>query len=140
MNIKSLLIILFITISQLLFSQTQNIELTITNIDNIEGEILIAVYNNENSFMKPEYAYRKIKKAVKSESMKIKLVDMPKGEYSIALFHDKDLDGELKRNFFGIPSEDYGFSNITSMLFSRPSYEDTRFYLESDTSFVVELQ
>ena len=140
MKQRILVSIFFISIGTMLFSQTYNIEIKIPNIDKIEGQILIAVYNSGDTFLVQKEAFKVYAEDVKEKTMSFTFNDFPKGEYSIALFHDEDSNGKMKRNFLGIPSEDYGFSNITSMLFSRPSYEDTRFYLESDTSFVVELQ
>jgi len=140
MNTKVLLIVFFIAINQFAYSQTYNIELSISNINKLKGEVLIAVYNIEETFLNRKKSYKEYKKEVKSESMLFVIKDIPQGEYSIAIFHDEDSNGRLKRNFLGIPSEDFGFSNINSMIFSQPSYEETKFYLKSDTSFIIPLQ
>ena len=139
MNLRILLSILFITITQLLFSQTYSIALTVTDISKIEGEILIAVYNNEETFLDIENAFKVYSKKVKKNTMVLNPNNYPKGNYSIALFHDEDINGKMERNFLGIPSEDYGFSNISSTVFSRPSYEETKFYLNSDTTITIPL-
>ena len=50
---------------------------------------------------------------------------IPKGAYALALFHDSNSNGILDKNFLGIPSERYGFSNNVHPLFSEPSFSST---------------
>jgi uncharacterized protein (DUF2141 family) len=53
--------------------------------------------------------------------------DIPFGEYAVKIFHDEDNNGELDAGFFGIPTEDYGFSNNAKASFGPPDYEDAKF-------------
>jgi uncharacterized protein (DUF2141 family) len=60
------------------------------------------------------------------------------GTYAIKVFHDENSDGELDTNIFGIPSEDYGFSNNASGWFGPPSWEKSKF-LFNEKEMTVEI-
>ena len=60
------------------------------------------------------------------------------GTYAIKVFHDENVDSELNTNIFGIPSEDYGFSNNASGWFGPPSWEKSKF-LFNEKEMTVEI-
>jgi uncharacterized protein (DUF2141 family) len=49
--------------------------------------------------------------AAKAGTVELRLRNVKPGSYSIAVFHDTNGNGKLDRNFIGLPSEPYGFSN-----------------------------
>jgi uncharacterized protein (DUF2141 family) len=53
--------------------------------------------------------------------------DVEPGAYAFAFLHDEDEDGALDRDWIGIPSEGFGFSNDAAPVFGPPSYESARF-------------
>lgn len=53
--------------------------------------------------------------------------DVAPGAYAFAFLHDEDDDGALDRDWIGIPSEGFGFSNDAAPVFGPPSYESARF-------------
>lgn len=55
------------------------------------------------------------------------------GRYAFALFHDLNENGELDRNWLGIPSEPFAFSNNSMGRFSEPSWEQASFELKQFT-------
>ena len=57
----------------------------------------------------------------------ILLTRYPKGEYAIALWHDENNDGKLNKNWLGMPTEGYGFSNNVFGAFGPPDYEECTF-------------
>lgn len=118
-----------------------NNELTITisNIKNIEGNIEIGLFNSGDRFLESGQAFRKISVPVKKDSHTVVIKDLPKGEYAISLYHDKNSNGVCDRNFFGIPKEPYGFSNNYRPKFSAPAFVDCKFELDSDQSLNIEL-
>lgn len=52
---------------------------------------------------------------------------VPGGRYAFAFAHDEDDNGQLNRDFFGIPSEGYGFSNDVRPALSLPSWQSAAF-------------
>lgn len=45
------------------------------------------------------------------------------GRYALAVYHDENANGEFDRFIFGLPLEDYGFSNGATVFFGPPSFE-----------------
>jgi uncharacterized protein (DUF2141 family) len=46
------------------------------------------------------------------------------GTWAFTFIHDEDRDGELDTNFFGVPTEGYGFSRDASGTFGPPDFAD----------------
>lgn len=60
-------------------------------------------------------------------------VRVPRGTYALAVVHDRDGDGELDKNFLGMPRERYGFSNGARGTFGPPSFDDASFVVAEST-------
>ncbi len=45
------------------------------------------------------------------------------GRYALAVYHDENGNGEFDQFIFGLPIEDYGFSNGATVFFGPPSFE-----------------
>jgi uncharacterized protein (DUF2141 family)/uncharacterized membrane protein len=81
--------------------------------------------------------------AVRTESLQIRdgrvtavFKDVPYGGYAIQAYHDENGNRRLDRNFFGIPSEPYGFSNGARSSMGPPRYEAAEFTLATDARTV----
>lgn len=46
--------------------------------------------------------------------------ELPPDIYAMGIFHDVNLNNKMDDNFFGVPQEQYGFSNNASVLFGPP--------------------
>ena len=99
-------------------------ELTVTvgGIRNSAGEVLATVYDSEASFMKPGLARVSIKLKAAPGRVSFALPELPPGKYAIATFHDENDNGKLDRNFMGLPTEGYGFSNDARGTGGPPSF------------------
>ena len=65
--------------------------------------------------------------------------DLPEGIYAIGIFIDTNYNNEMDRNFFGVPKEQYGFSNDAKGSFGPPSFEDASFTVSDDLKLVINL-
>lgn len=120
-------------------SDTHTLTVTIHNIKSIEGTLEIGLFNNGDRFMEEGQAYKSVSVDVENESETFVIKNLPKGDYAISLYHDKNANGQCDRNFIGIPKEPYAFSNNYRPKFSAPSYKDCQFDLNSDKSIKIEL-
>ena len=124
------------------FSSSQpggELKLTISNINPVEGDLYIAVYNSEETYMEEELtAFRKIV-AVESEPQLIVFEDIPAGEYAISVFQDLNSNAELDTKGIGFPAEPFGFSNDARGRFGPPSFEKAKFTLEGNTEIEIVL-
>ncbi len=67
------------------------------------------------------------------------IADLPYGAYAVVVLHDRNDNGEVDHNLFGLPTEALGFSNgFTLGLFSgMPTYEKLRVVHQADGPPVV---
>jgi uncharacterized protein (DUF2141 family) len=95
-----------------------DLTVTVDNVRSDRGAILAALYDSEASFMKQPLARATFKVKAANGDVQYVFHDLPAGKYALAAFHDENENGQLDKNFIGIPKEGYGFSN--SMGGARP--------------------
>ena len=54
--------------------------------------------------------------------------ELPPGTYAIGIFHDVNLNNKMDNNLFGVPKEQYGFSNNATALLVPPILRMRPFY------------
>ncbi len=106
------------------------IEVQIVNIDSDEGQILVGLYDAQDTWLKKVYkgAYAKIKNGTALATFK----DVPKGEYAISVFHDENNNGKLDMFLGIIPKEATGSSNDAPAEFGPPKWVDAKFEIKED--------
>ena len=139
--ILSLLASIFVTSSAM--AGTLTVE--VTNIEKA-GEMHLAIYDNadvfENDNGEKGGAANGIIEGV-IEDVKtgtaIYQFTLPAGTYAIGIFVDANYNNEMDRNFFGVPKEQYGFSNNAKGSFGPPSFKDASFTIKGDLSLRIDL-
>lgn len=107
-----------------------DLHITFTNLKNTQGNIYVAIYNRSDAFLDPQNAcFKKIVPANRTAELKILLSDLPPGSYALSCFQDIDGNGVLNKNFFGVPTEPYGFSNNARPRFRAPNWGEANFTL-----------
>ena len=83
----------------------------IINIQNVQpgkGQIVVELYDSEASWLdKPLQNMR----FPAEQSQQQAAFSLPYGAYAISIYQDVNENGELDRNFIGIPKEPVGFGN-----------------------------
>jgi uncharacterized protein (DUF2141 family) len=104
---------------------SQSMKVVIKNVNEAEGNIMVALFSNETDFLKKRYAAKK----VKAEKGEVHLVfeNVPAGKYAISAYHDANTNGELDKNMIGIPREGFGFSNDVMGMFGPPDFDKASF-------------
>jgi uncharacterized protein (DUF2141 family) len=108
----------------------QNIEVTITGLRNSEGQIVLGVFADQESF-KREQSYREFrfsKKDIRGSEMKVQFT-IPPGTYGFAILDDETGDGFMQYNFLGMPKEGFGFSDYYHQGLTMPKFDDFKFVL-----------
>ena len=119
--------------------ETSNIKLVIRNIDPAQGNLQIAIFNSEDDFLKKGSEYRIAVVPVSGSQTSYTFKDLPLGDYAISLYHDVNKDDKCNRNWIGIPTEGYAFSNNYHPVLKAPSFDDTRIRLRKDTTLYLDL-
>lgn len=134
------LLMLFINFSSFVANvETVELKITITNIKAQKGSIQLGVFSDSKSFLKKGKEVKGYTKTVDGESMVFVIKDLPKGDYAISLFHDVNADKKCNLNFLGIPVEPYAFSKNFRPKMSKPSFEDCKIQVNSNTSTIIKL-
>ena len=122
--------------------QTGKLNLTVENILKPKGNIMIAVFEGADNFLKDDKAVvSKIGLVEKTGSFDVIFPNLPFGEYSIAVYHDVNGNQKLDTNLFGVPTEPYGFSNNARSKWGAPKYDVARFQLnDSEKKMVIQVK
>jgi uncharacterized protein (DUF2141 family) len=106
-------------------SLAQNsIQVKVSNIREATGNILIALFNNENDFLKKAVQTKTIKAS--GATMTIVFDNLAVGDYAISIIHDANGNGELDKNFMGVPREGFAFGNNSMGTFGPPPFEKAK--------------
>lgn len=103
------------------------LHLQISNVEEAQGWIWVGVYDSEDNFL--------IKEKAIVEGMEVDgvgkldmLVDHVKfGSCAVAVFHDINGNGEMDRNWLGIPTEPYAFSRKPRSKWRLPRFDEVAF-------------
>jgi len=115
-----------------------DISIKVKNIDS-DGKLYIGLYNEKRDFKNILKTYKNRIVDINSSTLKVIFKNIPKGVYAISLFHDKNGNGELDRNLFGVPTEGYGFSNNIRHMFRGANFEESKFELNEDREIVINI-
>lgn len=124
----NLLVALFISFSSFISPSNGEIHLIIEETEVNEGVVQVLLFNNKDGFPSEiNKAIKKLSLPVVNKKAEIVLKDIDPGEYAFSVFHDQDMDGEMKKNQIGYPLDKFGFSNNPSLLFGPPSFSKASF-------------
>lgn len=123
---RALILVFTILLSSLAFSQAE-VLVQVTNLRSNDGHIIVAIFEDEQTFKDEEPKTHKTFKKTKVKDGKLNLkVNLPPGSYGFTLVDDENKSGDLDYNLIGIPKEGFGFSNYYHTGMTKPSIEDFR--------------
>jgi uncharacterized protein (DUF2141 family) len=104
-----------------------SLKVTVTGASNNTGSVKIALFNSQKSFEAGKAEpFMKASVSIKSGVSEYVFEGVPYGEYAIMLFHDENDNGKPDM-LFGIPREDFAFSNNVAPKFGPPKYSEAKF-------------
>ena len=146
MKVRVLFISLVLLVVTNTISQTFKLNIEIENIEQ-KGTIYLAIYDNSTSFDQDNQnkninKNRWVKSIVEvvNKNNFTKNVELKKGVYAISLFVDSNDNKIIDKNFLGIPTEQYGFSNNATGFLGSPSFKDASFNLVDDLNIKISLK
>lgn len=115
-----------------------NLTVTVNNIKNTNGQVLVGLFNSKKTFPTKGQEYKgNIVYPINSTSATTTFNNIPSGNYAIAVIHDEDRSGKLEKNIFGIPMEQYGFSNDVYAKFGPPTFESAAFTVNKEDLLIT---
>ena len=127
-SMKTLMILLAVFLAHASFSQKLTVR--IENVRDDQGQVAVALFDNENDFPKKR-VQGKLTPATKG-AVEVVFENLHDGEYAISVMHDSNKNGEMDSNMFGMPKEGFGFSNNVMGFMGSPSFEKAKFKLSKD--------
>lgn len=92
-----------------------------------KGQIHFGLYNSPKGFPEKDGRIEGAQNSIKKGKATGIFKGLAPGYYAVVAFHDENGNGEFDQGLFGIPLEDFGFSNGAVAILSAPSFESARF-------------
>ena len=128
-------ILLFI--SSFVFAQNSDLTVSVSGLKNNTGSLTAELYNAKDKFLK--VSYKVISSPIKSNATTVTFTEIPKGEYTVLVYHDENKNGKLDKNFIGMPKEPVACSNNAKGFMGPPKYEDAKFTVTTDTKLNIKM-
>lgn len=124
------------------YAQTQNTQVTVTDIRSDKGQIVLNVFKDEQSYQK-EQPFKQIKvdkKGLDKGKLMIHCT-LEAGTYGVTLVDDENGNGTLDKNMVRMPREGFGFSNFFMEKLRKPAFNDFKMQLKNqDNQFAVRVK
>ena len=100
------------------------IHVKILDIRNSKGTVACALFESPEGFPVEflHSATNVVVIKVRASQARCDFMDIPPGNYAIAVIHDENMNGKLDTNWLGIPAEGYGFSRDARGLLGAPAF------------------
>lgn len=110
-------------------SPCPGIHVQILEIKNSTGAVACALFEAPEGFPSEflQFATNITMIKIRDTQARCKFLDIPQGEYALAVVHDENMDGKLETSWLGVPTEGYAFSSGATVTMSAPSFEEASF-------------
>jgi len=112
---------------QVVASEPGSVTIEMQGIHNNDGQAIFILMDSESSHRGDAPIFTRKLKPVNQQGTQVTITNLPTGDYSAVIYHDLNANGKLDRNFFGKPTEPYGFSNNARNPFGIPDFDDSKF-------------
>ena len=120
----------------------ETLTITIADIRESEGRLMIQVANSEKEFEFSEDSVAPppvaISQLAEAGEMTFE-VTLPPGIYGARVLHDLNGNGEMDSNFVGMPKEPWAFSNNATGRLGPAKWQDAKFEISGDTAVEIRL-
>ncbi|MDO7848439.1 DUF2141 domain-containing protein [Hymenobacter sp. M29] len=111
-------------------NEPQSVTVTVTSLVSKTAAVRLYFYNTREGFLKSgKWAFSKsVKPGGKSEFTLP--VELPRGEWAVAITQDLNNNDKIDKNFLGIPTEPYAFSNNIRPTVAAPGFDECKFMVD----------
>ena len=107
------------------------ITVKIKDIEHKGGIMMVALFCEEDKFLKEPSFYKEVPVTRESE-LEVSFDNIPYKRWAVSIYHDLDRNGELNSNALMIPKEPIGFSNEYFPKFGPPRFKNAAFELHEE--------
>lgn len=120
---------------------SETLTVRVSNISEVKGNLMVAVFNAEKKFPEESVALQRLVIPVSATTTKFTIKNLTEGaHYALAIYHDKNKNEKLDKNFIGLPTERYGFSNNARGVFGPPSFEEASFIFKQYLTLEIKIE
>jgi len=132
----ALMLFFILGVFPLVLSQEKCI-LEIKGIPSIQGNLMIGMFNEATSFGEQGKQAKELVVKVTSTSQLVDVSSLVKGNAKVALavYHDANENEKMDKNWLGVPTEYYGFSNDARGTFGPPSFEEAQLVISPNSNY-----
>ena len=112
-------------------NQAGTITVQLAGFENDQGTVKLCVCRSEDEYTGKAKEFCTASTEIKSTKAEWVFENMPYGSYSIKAFHDENRNSRLDKDFLGVPTERYGFSNNARGRFGPPPFSRAAVTLNS---------
>lgn len=131
MNIRFTELLFFLLVLFAILSFTNPVKgdlvINLENIKKPKGMIWLALYDSEETLFVKKKSILKGVEVNEKGDITVVMDEVQFGTYALAIFHDENSNGELDKNFFGIPTEPYAFARPPKSKWRAPYFEELTF-------------
>lgn len=88
------------------------------------GVVVVGLYDKAADFPATQKGLAGQVIGASSDTVTATFHDLAAGRYAVAVYQDENSNGKLDKNFLGLPTEPYGFSNDARGSLGPPSFDD----------------
>ena len=134
-----LAIFVFVFLTSISYAKNGIVTVKISGIEKIKGQILVGLFNKQKGFPDIGKEYKGITIKVTTKSVTYTFLDVPPGDYAIAVVHDINNNGKVDYNFIGMPQELYAFSGKSGCI-GKPPFKKAKFKLKDTHTVKLKLK
>jgi len=116
---------------------TQLVTIVVSELASTQAQVKLNFYNAPDKFLKDgKMAIRLFVKPEGRREITVP-VELTPGEWAVALTQDLNNNDKLDKNFLGIPTEPFAFSNNVKPRFAAPSFQECKFTVDGPGQVVT---
>lgn len=120
-------------------SAEHSLTVEINNVSTNKGKLYLAFWDSKANFLDQNNTTLVKVAEGDTKTVKVTLPTVKKGWWAMAIMQDENGNKKMDYNFLGIPKENFGFSNNPKIFMSEPSFDECKFYLQTDTTIQVKV-
>jgi uncharacterized protein (DUF2141 family) len=106
-----------------------DLDVDIEAISTQRGHVVVFVFDSEAAWDTQRAPVRRERLPPDGDArLHVRLTGLAPGDYAVMVLHDTNANGRFDTGPFGIPKDDYGFSN-DPVVFAKPAFARVRFTL-----------
>lgn len=110
--------------------ETEAVTVTVSSLVSTTSTVKLYFYNTRAGFLKHgQWAFSKAVKPLGKNTFSLP-VELPKGEWAVAITQDLNNNDKIDKNFIGIPTEPYAFSNNVRPTLAAPDFNECKFMVD----------